>query len=93
MAKIKVTTTTGSVYKIDTDTGVWIKNNYEVHSTLSALKSGVWDGDHSNIPDVWTWPEVEKPVVGESMYIHGRGMHDWWLSTPVVSVEEIDYGL
>lgn len=87
--KLKVTTTTGSVYTIDTVTGEWDKNGWDTHQKITALKSGVWDGDHRNLPDFWDWPEVDKPIEGESMYIHGRGLHDWWLTTPVVSVEEI----
>lgn len=88
--KLKVTTTTGSVYTIDTDTGEWNKNGWDYHSTLSMLRSGEWDGTYGGVKEVASWPDVEKPVVGESMYIHGRGFEDWWVTTPVVSVEEIE---
>lgn len=88
--KLKVTTTTGSVYEIDTDTGWWLKNGEELHSELSALRVGEWDGTRTNIPDYSSWPEVDKPEVGKNMYIRGRDQWDWWLTTPVVSVEEVD---
>ena len=89
--KMRVTTETGSYYDIDTDSGHWVKNGIDEHYTLSQLKSGPvgtfpWDKDHNPTPG---WKDVLIPEVGKYMYIHGRGISDWWRSTEVVSVEEI----
>lgn len=89
MAKYIVTTRTGSVYYIDRDRDYWAKN-YGGWEPLTFLAEGEWDGDHTRIPDIDSWPEVEVPEVGKNMYISGRGMYDWWLSTPIVSVEVSD---
>ena len=89
MGKYEVTTTTGSKYYIDHDTGWWTKNN-GIWAPLTRLATGEWDGTRHNVPDITEWAEVEKPEPGKNMYIQGRGMHDWWLTTPVVSVEEVE---
>lgn len=89
--KMRVTTETGSYYDIDTESGHWVKNGYDEHFTLSRLMSGPamtmpTDRYGNQTPG---WRDVLIPAVGESMYIHGRGMSDWWRTTAVVSVEEV----
>jgi hypothetical protein len=89
MAKYEVETSTGSVYFIDTDKKQWAKNSY-FWEPLNDLAVGDWDGTRTNIPDFRSWPEVELPEVGRNMYIRGFGMNDWWLSTPIVEVREVE---
>lgn len=89
MAKYIVTTSTGSVYYIDRDAKRWAKN-YSGWLPLTRMAEGEWDGNHTRIPDLDSWPDVEVPTEGKNLYISGRGMYDWWLSTPIVSVEESD---
>lgn len=89
MARYEVETSTGSIYYIDQGNKKWAKNSVSFQH-LHFLGEGEWDGDHFNIPDVFSWPEVDAPAVGKNMYIHGRGMHDWWLSTPIVKVTEVE---
>lgn len=89
MSKLEVTTTTGSVYFIDTEAEVWAKND-SFWNRLTRLSVGEWDGTRSNVPDTSEWPEVEIPQVGKNMYIQGKGLYDWWLTTPIVSVDEVE---
>lgn len=88
--KVKVTTESGSVYEVDTTEGVWNKNREEHYTILTSLKSGEWDGTRGGATAVHAWPEVDAPVVGENMYIHGHGFYDWWLTTKVISVEKVE---
>ncbi len=83
---LKVTTETGSVYHICPETGYWDKNGRDFHRTLTFIKVGAWE-DRLRVND---WPEVDIPEVGKSMFIQGRGMSEWYITTPVVSVERIN---
>lgn len=89
MAKYEVETSTGSVYFIDTDTGYWAKNSY-YWEPLNDLAVGEWSGNHWDIPDFESWERVDIPEVGKNMYIRGFGMNDWWLTTPIVEVREVE---
>lgn len=89
MAKYEVETTTGSVYHIDTETNTWSKNGGPI-DTIYWLADGEWDGTMENVPDFQEWSEVELPSVGKSMFIRGRGMHNWYLTTPVVEIREVE---
>lgn len=84
-AVVQVTTRSGAVYHIDFERGDWDRNGSEYHQRL-------WDfrtGDRSVTPDLDDWDTERYPVVGQSIFIKGGGLHDWYLSTPVVSIEEI----
>ena len=89
--KLKVTTETGSYYHINTETERWIKNSnpYDRHGALMFLRVGDYE---DRVPHAFegggSWEEADIPEVGKCMYIHGRGIHDWYVSTPVVSIEE-----
>ena len=89
MSKYKAVTATGSVYEIDTEKGVWRKNQWS-WEWLHHFAMGEWDGTHKNIPDFHTWEASEFPVEGKNMYIQGRGIRDWFLTTELMSVEEVD---
>ena len=89
MAKLRVETSTGSVYFIDTDNRRWAKNSYAFEH-LESIAVGDWDGTRSNVPDFYEWPKVDRPEVGRNMYIQGRGMNNWNLSTPIVEVREVE---
>ena len=78
MAKLRVETSTGSVYFIDRDNRCWAKNSYH-WEPLNDLAVGEWSGNRRDIPEV-----------GKNMYIRGFGMNDWWLSTPIVAVREVE---
>ena len=89
MAKLRVETSTGSVYFIDTDNRRWAKNSY-FWEPLNDLAVGEWSGNHQDIPDFENWERVDIPEVGKNMYIKGQGFYDWWLSTPIVEVREVE---
>lgn len=89
MSKYHIVTATGSTYDIDTEKRVWKKNSLS-WEWLSHFAMGEWDGTRENIPDFYEWDESEFPVEGMNMYIQGRGMNNWFLTTELVSVEEVD---
>ena len=89
MSKYIATTSSGSVYFIDTDNGSWTKNSH-YWEPLNDLAVGEWSGNRRDIPDFESWERVDIPEVGKNMYIRGFGMNDWMLSTPVVEVREVE---
>lgn len=89
MSVIKVTTETGSVYKIDLGNRLWSKNGMPAEN-LRRMAIGEWDGNARNIPNFHEWAQVAMPEVGTNMYIEGNALHGWYLTTKIVSVEEID---
>lgn len=89
MPKYEVTTSTGSIYRIDTEEMKWAKNGYDFQA-LTTLAMGEWDGSRSNVPDFHSWEPSSKPIVGSNMYIQGRGMHDWCLTTPIERIEILE---
>lgn len=89
MAKYEVETSTGSVYYIDTDKRQWAKNSYWFEY-LETIAVGDWDGTRSNVPDFYQWQPVDLPEVGRNMFIKGRGMNDWYLTTPIVEIREVE---
>lgn len=89
MAKYEVETSTGSVYFIDTDKKQWAKNSHRFEY-LKSIAVGDWNGIRTNMPDFRSWPEVDLPEVGRNMYIQGRGLNDWYLTTPIVEIREVE---
>ena len=86
----EVVTSTGSVYYIDYCSNRWTKNIPAWWSQIVTIAEGEWDGTRTNVPDFRRWPKVRLPSVGSNMYIQGRGMDDWYLTTPVVEVREVE---
>ena len=82
----QVTTASGSVYQIDFDSGQWCKNSWDRHDALREFKVG-----HRDRAPVHDWSDADRPGIGKSMYIRGKGLHDWWITTPVVRVEMVDW--
>lgn len=94
---LKITTETGSYYEFDEDRGIVVKNGSH------AFKYGIVQATPNWGPAVresaakgaslfaheWVTEHGEDrfPVVGECLYV--VGFDAWYLSTPVVSVEEI----
>lgn len=79
----RVTTSTGSVYEfVD---GFVLKNGYMLGSVIVLMASE----NPINYPwvanDGW---EDRFPEVGEHMYVNT--LREWWISTPIVSIEEVD---
>jgi len=82
----KVTTKSGAVYLIDEERSFWKKNNDPWERTYWA--HGVYPEDFIR------WhnkePYDHQPIApGVHLYIGCRG--SWWLSTPIISVEEIEH--
>ena len=87
---MKITTNTGSVYTIKRgicqkskdgyviDTfKVWVmKQNKDVEA--KALMLPWQDGEQ--------WETISRPTIGRHMYVAGKDV--WWITTPVVSVED-----
>lgn len=88
----KALTESGTLYDLDLRSGwVHIKPSGDGHVTMFRI----WD--FKNIPNdllkldweiVRALPVSEVPVVGQRMYVAGKD--DWRLSTPVVSIEEVE---
>ena len=88
--KIKITTDSGSYYIIDD--GYFNKNKTEWHSIHQLFFFNFEDlGIVRNWQEFWTYsenmPKTYEPEVGKHMYISGRDV--WWISTKIVSVEEL----
>lgn len=81
----KVTTKSGAVYVVNEKDGFWKKNNDPVERILFC---------HGVYPeDLIKWhnkePYDQQPISqGTHLYIGSKDV--WWLSTPIVSVEEIE---
>lgn len=86
--KIRVTTESGSYYDIDITRRLFERNGDGLEVAIMEWRSG--DIDESPIRD---WPEVDWPVIGETMYIHGEGLANWYLTTKVTQINELDEGL
>lgn len=88
---LKVTTETGRQYLIDTEGGFWWRLNKTDGSPgwtqrLWFLKRGTHFGwPHESPEGAW---EDGLPEVGKFMYISSKD--EWYVSTEVVSVEEVD---
>lgn len=82
----KITTKTGAVYKLHD--GLWKKNGGPYNRTWSNFCVS-----NETLENAKTWDDVHNsehlPIqVGLCMYIAGRD--EWYLSTPIVSIEETD---
>lgn len=80
-------TESGATYVIDTDARTWTHRGGPVEHLhrLATLKRDYGPGERTQ--DLFTLPEADKPVVGESLFVWGGHMYDWRLSTDIVSVE------
>lgn len=85
-------TETGSVYRIDHDTGHWIKLDAGVSKPNSDPYFFVQDlriGNYDDLIDMKKWYPADAPVIGKSMYIFGKFGYSW-ISTEVVDIREVD---
>ena len=93
---IRITTETGSVYDIQKSRGIAAKNGYPFkYGILKATPD--WRPDHDAVVAdgelflAYDWVEEHGedriPEPGEYMYV--SGLHEWYLTTKVVSVEEV----
>lgn len=84
----KITTKSGSVYKIDFDTGFWSKNDggsERVMHVTGATQEELLAAEYW--PSFVETKEFRLPEVGERMYI--TSFDQWWLSTEVATIETI----
>lgn len=94
---LKITTETGSYYEFDEDRGIVVKNSSHAFKYGIVQATPNWGPQVKAIQDaggevrVLDWViengEDRFPEVGECLYV--VGFDGWYLSTPVVSVEEI----
>lgn len=96
--KIKITTETGSSYVFNKNRGLVTKNESHVFRYGVVKATPDWaptarelheKGEGLTVTD-WLdeYGEDRFPEVGECLYV--AGFEGWYLSTPVVSIEEID---
>ncbi len=85
----------GTEYRIDFDNDRWTrtKNGYterfgRIHFLLLGVPGTLPRFGEDDLGG--NWISASKPEPGYAMYIQGRGMHDWYRSTEIVIVEEID---
>lgn len=78
----KITTTSGANYYI-TDDGLWCKNYGAFQRRLFA--HGVTPEDLRTTKRV---DELEVAAIEVGNHLHVGGFDSWWLSTPIVSIEE-----
>lgn len=91
-----VETESGAHYRIDTDKDMWFKYRPATesediyHYGLNRLV-GMMLGSTLAFPsDDNDFIEVEAPEVGKHLFISGKGLHNWWVSTMIVNVEIVD---
>lgn len=97
MPTYKVTTRSGAVYVIDTDSRFWSHaprdGRVDTRESLSLFKMNTVDNPDQPpwLPDSQQWESAGEPIVGKWMYLRG-GISGgvWRLSTPIESVEIID---
>lgn len=82
-----ITTESGTIYRIFG--GRVARNNT---SSFTLIKTP-YCIDMEDIKDATTWTEIaaapQHPIqVGKLLYVSGRD--EWWLSTPIASIEETD---
>lgn len=81
---LELTTETGRVYLIDLERGFWSRSPFDYTNRIWAIKAG----------KVKAWPTQENaehwrdgvPELGEHLYIKGYDL--WYVSTPIVRIEE-----
>jgi hypothetical protein len=78
----KITTKSGANYYI-TDDGLWWKNDGHYQRRLFAY--GVTPEDLRTSKSV---DELEAAEIEVGNHLHIGGFDSWWLSTPIVSIEE-----
>ena len=86
----KITTSTGSVYRVDTDRGLWKKNDgpWARLWGLSSVSPDLF-GKGLTLNEILAQSKTDAiPEPREHLYVASSEV--WWLSTPVASVEEID---
>jgi hypothetical protein len=83
---MKITTWSGSVYEID-DHGIMSKYNAEGHRVDSwkLYHMKAVHTDVSSMEEIFDLP-YGLPEIGKLLYVAGKD--GWWLSTPVVKIEE-----
>lgn len=88
----RVVTESGAVYLLDFQEGFW-KYDDDDWERLYKFKVAAHSEDDqrlgypSSYPEHWN--DATEPQVGRRMYMSNGKMHDWRISTPVVSVEEV----
>lgn len=90
---IKLTTETGSYYHFTDDLSRWQKNSTGWLPTWEVAAVPEWWDDRGEVQRSIPKYAAEHgdmgrlPVVGECLYVHHHD--EWWLSRPVVSIEEV----
>lgn len=94
MTEIKIVTARGTYYEIDTDRRIACRNDAYTFKYGNLLATPnwrtAWEAEDYFNEHEWATENGEDriPEVGEHMYI--SGLHEWWLSTEVVSVEVVE---
>ena len=80
--KLTITTSTGSVYVLDTD-----QRDYWKNGRYQYRYNRLRQGDTLLPPDEHddSWVAVKVPEVGKHMYI--SGYDGWYVTTPITSVD------
>lgn len=81
-----LTTESGRIYKLELDHNFWSRSPHFRHHVIWELKAG----------QKMEWPTLENqafwrdgvPEIGEHLYV--RGYDEWYVSTKIVSIEEVD---
>lgn len=93
MTRYRAITESGADYVIDTDQRWWTKRGSS-RSYLHSLRTPDRNTEHGYGATGWQpafdAPEADKPVVGRALYVSDGTVSNSWLSTDVVSVEEIN---
>jgi hypothetical protein len=90
---MKITTESGSIYDIDSH-GICRKFN-KTGDCIDSFKVFVIKPVTVSDKNIKTWDDLRalpegNLEVGKRLYIGGRDT--WWISTPIVSIEESIYG-
>lgn len=81
---LRFTTATGATYDVDLENSFWRKREGSWQRLWGAPQAGKVKAFPWEAPDDWF---DRLPVEGEHLFVTSRDL--WWVSTPVVSIEEI----
>lgn len=86
----KVTTKSGSFYIIDEKRNWWTKNDSRLEGGRLQYFYCVHPEDYMNWYNNQEFTKLPLQV-GAHLFITG-GTDNWWMSTPIVSIEEVEDG-
>lgn len=95
----RVTTESGAIYLLDFQEGFWKHREHQDDDwerrddnweRLYTFRVPDNDGRITSYPWDGYWHDATEPMAGRRMYVTNGKMHGWRISTPVVTIEEVE---